>query len=70
LWDSVTQNIFMLPAETLLFSAHAQAGLVSSVLDQRRRHPWFAGASRDDFLARVRTSGETMSRMPKLFPSQ
>lgn len=71
LWDSVTQTIFMLPAETLLFSAHAQVGhLVSSVLDQRRRHPWFAGASRDDFLARVRASAETTSRRPKFLPSQ
>jgi glyoxylase-like metal-dependent hydrolase (beta-lactamase superfamily II) len=37
LWDSVTQRIFNLPGETLLFSGHArQARSVSTVLDQRR----------------------------------
>jgi hypothetical protein len=28
---------------------------VSTVLEQRRWHPWFGNASRDEFLARVRT---------------
>jgi sulfur dioxygenase len=54
LWDSVTRDVFTLPAETLLFSGHArQARAVSNVLEQRRWHPWFGRASRDDFLARV-----------------
>lgn len=54
LWDSVTRTVFALPPETLLFSSHAHgAGVVSSVHEQRRWHPWFAGASRDEFLARV-----------------
>ena len=54
LWDSVTREVFTLPNETLLFSAHArQARAVSTVLEQRRWHPWFGGASRDEFLARV-----------------
>ncbi len=54
LWDSVTQEVFTLPNETLLFSGHArQARAVSTVLEQRRWHPWFGGASRDEFLARV-----------------
>lgn len=54
LWDSATRQVFVLPAETLLFSAHArQARAVSTVHEQRHSHPWFAGASRDDFLARV-----------------
>ncbi|MEO6353548.1 MAG: hypothetical protein ABIO19_05935 [Burkholderiaceae bacterium] len=54
LWNSVTHKVFTLPAETLLFSGHAQrARSVSSVLEQRRWHPWFGGASRDDFLSRV-----------------
>lgn len=71
LWESATQHIFMLPAETLLFSAHAQSGhLTSSVLEQRRSHPWFAGASRDEFLARVRRSAAALSRLPGLLPSQ
>lgn len=57
LWDSVTQKIFTLPAETLLFSGHAlRARSVSSVLEQRRWHPWFSGAGRDEFLSRVSAS--------------
>jgi len=55
LWDSVTHSDFTMPAETLLFCGHArQARAVSSVLEQRRWHPWFGGATRDAFLARVR----------------
>ena len=55
LWDSVTHQVFTLPAETLLFSGHARRSrAVSNVLEQRRWHPWFGGASRDEFLARVR----------------
>lgn len=54
LWDSVTQRVFTLPDETLLFAGHARrAGAVSTVLEQRRWHPFFAGLSRDEFLARV-----------------
>lgn len=54
LWDSVTRRIFTLPDETLLFGAHARrAGAVSTVLEQRRWHPWFAGHTRDAYLARV-----------------
>jgi glyoxylase-like metal-dependent hydrolase (beta-lactamase superfamily II) len=54
LWDSVMRKVFTLPAETLLFSGHAPgARTVSNVMEQRRRHPWFGGASRDEFLARV-----------------
>jgi len=56
LWDSVTQRVFTLPAETLLFCGHAQRSrAVSSVLEQRRWHPWFGAAGRDEFLARVAT---------------
>lgn len=54
LWDSVTQKVFTLPPETLLFSAHAPRGrAVSTVHEQRRWHPWFGGAGRDEFLLRV-----------------
>jgi len=54
LWDSVTQRVFTLPDETLLFASHErQARAVSTVLEQRRWHPFFAGLSRDEFLARV-----------------
>jgi sulfur dioxygenase len=55
LWDSVHRDVFTLPAETLLFNGHARQGrAVSSVLEQRRWHPWFGGAGRDEFLARLR----------------
>jgi sulfur dioxygenase len=54
LWDSVTRGVFTLPPETLLFTGHAaQARAVSTVHEVRQAHPWFAMASRDDFLARV-----------------
>ena len=54
LWDSVTQHVFTLPDETLLFASHGRhARAVSTVLEQRRWHPFFAGLSRDEFLARV-----------------
>ena len=37
-----------------LFCGHARrTRALSSVLEQRRRHPWFGGATRDTFLARV-----------------
>jgi glyoxylase-like metal-dependent hydrolase (beta-lactamase superfamily II) len=55
LWDSVTRCLFALPDETLLFAGHAQhARAVSTVHEARLTHPWFARASRDEFLARVR----------------
>jgi glyoxylase-like metal-dependent hydrolase (beta-lactamase superfamily II) len=54
LWDSVTQRIFTLPDETLLFAGHAQrARAVTTVLEQRRWHPHFAGQTRDEFLAHM-----------------
>jgi glyoxylase-like metal-dependent hydrolase (beta-lactamase superfamily II) len=54
LWDSVRQKIFTLPDETLLFAGHErQARAVSTVLEQRHWNPFFAGVSRDEYLARV-----------------
>ena len=54
LWDSVTQRIFTLPDETLLFAGHEQrARAVSTVLEQRRWHPVFASLTRDEFLAHM-----------------
>lgn len=54
LWDSVRQRVFTLPDETLLFAGHERCGrAVSTVLEQRRWHPFLAGLSRDAFLARV-----------------
>lgn len=54
LWDSVTLKIFNLLDETLLFAGHEQrARAVSTVLEQRRWHPYFAGQTRDEFLAHM-----------------
>jgi glyoxylase-like metal-dependent hydrolase (beta-lactamase superfamily II) len=56
LWDSVVHEVFTRPSETLLFTGHAtRSRAVSNVLEQRRWHPWFGGATRDEFLARVRS---------------
>lgn len=54
LWDSVTDKVFTLPDETLLFAGHERrARALSTVLEQRRWHPFFAATSRDAYLARV-----------------
>ncbi|MFZ6725929.1 hypothetical protein ACO0K2_10580 [Undibacterium sp. MH2W] len=54
LWNSATKKIFMLPAEIFLFSGHAKrAQFLSTVLQQRLWHPWFSGATRDAFFARI-----------------
>lgn len=54
LWDSVQQRIFTLPDETLLFAGHERrARAVSTVLEQRRWSPHFAGLTRDEFFARM-----------------
>ena len=54
LWDSVVQRIFTLADETLLFSGHERCSrAVSTVLEQRRSNPFFAGRTRDEFLARA-----------------
>jgi len=54
LWDSVTQQIFSMPDETLLFAGHERrARAVSTVLEQRRWHPFFSGLTRDEFLAQI-----------------
>lgn len=65
LWDSVKQRVFTLPDETLLFVGHERRmRAVSTVLEQRRWHPFFAGLSRDEFLARV----EQLPAKPALAP--
>lgn len=63
LWDSVRQRVFTLPDETLLFSSHARrARAASTVLEQRRWHPFFAGLSRDGFLSRMAALPEQAAR--------
>lgn len=70
LWDSVHERVFTLPGETLLFSGHARdCRAASTVFEQRRRHPWFAQASRDEFLARVAAlPAATPAREPARLP--
>ncbi|OIN92706.1 MAG: hypothetical protein AUJ20_07040 [Comamonadaceae bacterium CG1_02_60_18] len=54
LWDSATQRVLTQPDETLLFCGHSESlQAVSTVLQQRRWHPYFAGVTRDEFLARA-----------------
>lgn len=54
LWDSVVNEVFTLPEETLLFGSHACCGrTVSTVYEARRWHPWFGQAGRDEFLERI-----------------
>lgn len=63
LWDSVRQQVFTLPDETLLFAGHGRhARVVSTVLEQRRWHPLLAGLSRDEFLARIAALPSTHGR--------
>jgi sulfur dioxygenase len=65
LWDSVTQRVFTLPDETLLFAGHERrARAVSTVLEQRRWHPFFAGLTRDEFLARMAALSDRESDTP------
>ena len=65
LWDSVLQRVFTLADETLLFAGHERRSrAVSTVQEQRRWHPFFAGLSRDAFLARVAALPLTGGREP------
>lgn len=51
LYDSVTQRLFLLPGETLLFPGHNFAGrTVSTVAEERHHNTAFAAGSRDSFL--------------------
>lgn len=69
LWDSVTQRIFTLPDETLLFAGHERrARAVSTVLEQRRWHPRFAGLTRDTFLAQMATLNTSVQKASVLTP--
>jgi glyoxylase-like metal-dependent hydrolase (beta-lactamase superfamily II) len=69
LWDSVAQRIFTLPDETLLFAGHERrARAVSTVLEQRRWHPHFAGLTRDAFLTRMAALQQAALRPPSTAP--
>lgn len=52
LYDSVTGKLFRLPDETLVFPGHRQRGRsVSTIADERARHPEFAAQGRDAYVA-------------------
>lgn len=54
LWDNVASKVFTLPDETLLFFGHTEQGrMVSTVMEQRLAHPFFASLTRDEFLTRM-----------------
>lgn len=70
LWDSVTQRIFTLPDETLLYAGHDLRGrAVSTVMEQRRWHPHVAGHTRDAFLAKMATLPNTTPQRARTEPS-
>jgi glyoxylase-like metal-dependent hydrolase (beta-lactamase superfamily II) len=51
LYDSVTQRLFALPDETVVFPAHDYHGQQASTIGYERRHnARFAGRSRADFI--------------------
>jgi glyoxylase-like metal-dependent hydrolase (beta-lactamase superfamily II) len=52
LYDSVTQKLFTLPGETLVFPGHARRGRsVSTIAEERLHNPYFAVRTRDAFVA-------------------
>lgn len=51
LYDTVTQRLFTLPEETLVYPAHDYKGrTVSTIGEERRLNPRFANRSRDQFI--------------------
>ncbi len=51
LYDSVTQNLFTLPDETLVYPAHDYKGqTVSTIGEEKRFNPRFVGKNRDRFI--------------------
>ena len=51
-YDSITQKLFSLPNETLVFPAHDYRGNTQSSIGQEKRHnPRIAGRTRDQYIA-------------------
>ncbi|WOD37304.1 MBL fold metallo-hydrolase [Nodosilinea sp. E11] len=51
LFDSVTQKLFTLPEETLVYPAHDYRGhTVSTILEEKRHNPRFVGRNRAEFI--------------------
>lgn len=52
LYDSITQHLFTLPDETLVYPGHDYQGRrVSCIGEQRTRNPRLAGKTREEFIA-------------------
>lgn len=52
LYDAVTQRLFTLPEDTLVYPAHDYKGrTVSTIGEEKRFNPRFVGRSRDQFIA-------------------
>lgn len=69
LFDSVTQKLFTLPGETLVFPGHDHRGrTVSTIAEERLRNPRFAGRNRDAFVegcAQLRAGGSRSRGGPR-----
>ena len=58
LFDSLTERIFLLPGETLLFPAHFLKGrTVTTIAEERRRHARLGAASREAFVTEMAFRG-------------
>ncbi|MGB3612729.1 MAG: MBL fold metallo-hydrolase, partial [Elainellaceae cyanobacterium] len=55
LYDRVTQRLFTLPGETLVYPAHDYRGqTVSTIGEEKQFNPRLAGRSREDFITLMR----------------
>ncbi|MEM7715129.1 MAG: MBL fold metallo-hydrolase, partial [Cyanobacteria bacterium P01_A01_bin.68] len=51
LYDCVTKRLFTLPDHTLVYPGHDYKGCtVSTIAEEKRLNPRFAGKTRDDFI--------------------
>jgi glyoxylase-like metal-dependent hydrolase (beta-lactamase superfamily II) len=51
LYDAVTQRLFTLPDETLVYPGHDYRGMmVSSIGEEKQLNPRFVGRDRDNFI--------------------
>jgi len=54
LFDTLTQRLFLLPGETLVFPSHTLKGrTVTTIAEERRRHARRSGVSRDSFITEM-----------------
>ncbi|HRP97081.1 MAG TPA: MBL fold metallo-hydrolase [Rhodocyclaceae bacterium] len=59
LFDTLTRRLFILPAETLVFPAHALHGRgVTTIAEERRRHARLSAISREAFVTELSLNGE------------